>query len=274
MTKMPNSRRNLDIAIQRLAGSPQGLVEARTVVADAIVAQLLPDGAVKGGSALKIRFGDASTRFSSDLDTARRSDIEGYAARLESSLRVGWEGFTGTLVPRSPAHPEGVPDHYVMKPFDVKLSYLGKPWVTVPLEVGHNEIGDADDPDMVLPEDAARILAALGFPPPSPVPLMPLHHQIAQKIHAASSPGSSRAHDLIDLQVIVGRGSVDLPRTRETCVRLFAYRQAQAWPPVVRAGDGWDALYADQAEGLGVLQSLEDAVAWTNELIERIDRSR
>lgn len=102
---------------------------------------------------------------------------------------------------------------------------------------------------------------------------MPLHHQIAQQIHAASSPGS-RAHDLIDLQVIVGRGSVDLPRTRETCVRLFTCRQAQTWPPVVRAGDGWDALYADQAEGLGVLQSLEDAVAWTDELIEGIDRSR
>lgn len=75
-------------------------------------------------------------------------------------------------------------------------------------------------------------------------------------------------------KLFVGRGPVDLPRTRETCVRLFAYRQAQTWPPVVRAGDGWDALYADQAEGLGVLQSLEDAVAWANELIERIDRSR
>ena len=28
-----------------------------------------------------------------------------------------------------------------MQPYDVKLSYLGKSWVTVPLEVGHNEIG-------------------------------------------------------------------------------------------------------------------------------------
>ena len=29
----------------------------------------------------------------------------------------------------------------------VRLSYLGKPWCTVPLEVGHNEIGDAHDAD-------------------------------------------------------------------------------------------------------------------------------
>lgn len=34
-----------------------------------------------------------------------------------------------------------------MQPYDVKLDYLGKPWCTVPLEVGHNEIGDADAAD-------------------------------------------------------------------------------------------------------------------------------
>ena len=35
-------------------------VHARTVMANAIVASLLPDGVVKGGSALKMRFGDAA----------------------------------------------------------------------------------------------------------------------------------------------------------------------------------------------------------------------
>lgn len=64
-------------------------------MANAVVARMFPDSAVKGGRAIKMRFGDAATRFSSDLDAARRSDIEGHVARLESSLRVGWEGFTG-----------------------------------------------------------------------------------------------------------------------------------------------------------------------------------
>lgn len=40
-----------------------------------MVAQMLPDGAVKGGSALKLRLGDEGTRFSEDLDTARASDM-------------------------------------------------------------------------------------------------------------------------------------------------------------------------------------------------------
>lgn len=75
MAKRPNSRRNLDIAIERVAGRGPAFVQARTLMADAVVAQMLPDGAVKGGSALKLRFGDAGTRFSEDLDTARASGI-------------------------------------------------------------------------------------------------------------------------------------------------------------------------------------------------------
>lgn len=88
----PNSRNRLDNAIRRAAGLDEAFVAARTVMADAVVAQMLPDGAVKGGSALKIRFGDAATRFTDDLDTARESSIEEYADGLSRALRAGWEG--------------------------------------------------------------------------------------------------------------------------------------------------------------------------------------
>ena len=71
-----------------------------------------------------------------------------------------------------------------MQPFSVKLLFNGKPWVTVDLEVGHNEIGDADEPDFVSPEDANAILENLGFPPLGPIPVMALRHQIAQKLQA------------------------------------------------------------------------------------------
>ena len=60
----PNSRRNLDIAIERLAKDSDEAVRIRRTMANAIVGQLLPDGAVKGGSSLKLRFGDGATRFS------------------------------------------------------------------------------------------------------------------------------------------------------------------------------------------------------------------
>lgn len=269
----PNSRNRLDNAIRKEAGLDEAFVAARTIMADAVVAQMLPDGAVKGGSALKIRFGDTVTRFSDDLDTARISSIEEYASNLSEALKVGWEGFTGTLVHKEPRTPKEVPAQYVMQPFEVKLFYLGKSWVTVRLEVGHNEIGDAEEPDMVVPEDAARLFKALEFPEPKPIPLMPIHHQIAQKLHGASEGGSGRAHDLVDLQLIARRGNVDYAKVRETCERLFSYRKKQPWPPAVAAGANWASLYANAAEGLDVLQSVEDAVAWVNDFIGRITNS-
>lgn len=270
MPKRPNSRRNLDIAIERIAGRGQDFVQARTVMADAVVAQMLPDGAVKGGSALKLRFGDEGTRFSEDLDTARASDIEEYIGALGDALEKGWQGFTGVAVRREPAMPAGVPASYVMQPYDVKLSYLGKSWVTVSLEVGHNEIGDADEPDMIVPQDATRLFEALGFDPPSAIPVMRLSHQISQKLHGLSEEGSRRAHDLVDLQLIFQKGDVNLAETRSTCERLFAYRGQQAWPPVVEVGTNWESLYAEAAEGLAVIQDVGDAVEWANSLIENI----
>lgn len=270
--RAPNSRRNLDEAIKRVFGV--GYLRVRTIMANAIVGQFLPEGAVKGGSALKLRFGDAATRFTIDLDAARVHDVEGFIVRLENRLEEGWSGFTGHIVPRNPAHPEGVPESYVMQPFDVKLAYNGKPWLTVPLEVGHDEIGDADEVEYGLADDVVALFEAVGLPSPEPSPLMPLHHQIAQKLHAVSEPGGDRAHDLIDLQVICGLGDVDLPKVRETCVRLFAYRRRQAWPPNIESGPDWEGLYAAQAKGLGVLATVEEAIDWANGLISAIDAAR
>ena len=135
--KTPNSRRNLDEAIKRAHG--EDYLRARTAMANAIVGQLLPEGVVKGGSALKLRFGNTATRSTTDLDTARVHDIDTVIGNIETRLAEGWCGFTGRVVSRSPAHPKDVPEQYVMQPFDVKLLYNGKSWLTAPLEVGHDK---------------------------------------------------------------------------------------------------------------------------------------
>ena len=268
---IPNSRRNLDIAIERLAKGSEEAVRIRRTMANAIVGQLLPDGAVKGGSSLKLIFGDGATRFSRDLDTARASDIDSYVERLEDALASGWNGFTGKLVPGKPAKPKGVPTQYIMQPFKVKLSYNGKSWITVPLEVGHNEIGDADDPDMLVPEDVSRMFVALGFPPLDPMPFMKLAHQVAQKLHALTEEGSDRVHDLVDLQIILREDAPDVVAIKPLCIRLFSYRGMQEWPPRITAYPDWDIGYAATAEGLDVLD-LEHAISWGNDLIDRIDK--
>jgi hypothetical protein len=271
--KAPNSRRNLDIAIGKLANENINALQVRSVIANTVVGQMLPDGIVKGGSALKFRFGSLTTRFTKDVDTARAEDLDKYLEDLSEALRQGWNGFTGRVVQKRPARPTGVPGEYIMQPFEIKLSYLSSPWVTVSLEIGHDEIGDTDDPDYFISDDIVEIFTELGFPKPDPIALLPIPHQISQKLHALSSPGSRRAHDLIDLQLIFKYEEVDLPKTKVACIRLFASRRQQEWPIFVVLGTDWESLYADQLGNFGLIDTAKEAVKWINGIIEDINSS-
>ena len=265
--------RHLDDAIRRMCDSlPESYIHARTMMANAIVAHLVPDGVIKGGSALKMRFGNEKSRFTTDLDTATAMDPTLYIEELDRTLKAGWEGFSGRVVAGDPASPDGVPAEYVMKPYDVKLTYAGKPWCTIPLEVGHNEIGDADVADWAYSSDVAALFEGVGLPSPGKAPLMLIDHQIAQKLHAVTN-GGDRARDLVDLQLIVRNCEVDLQTVRNTCVRLFVYRKAQEWPPTVVKQTGWSGLYTEQSSGLPVLQSVEEAIDWANSFIKQIDEA-
>ena len=86
-------------------------------------------------------------------------------------------------------------------------------------------------------------------------------------------PRSKRTHDLIDLQVIVAHGKVDWEKVRNICVRLFAYRRQLSWPPTVEVREGWESLYLEQATGLDVIQNVDEAVKWANELIVTIEET-
>lgn len=109
----------------------RGTTELRITVAvcNTVIGQMLPPGVVKGGTAMKLRLGEANSRFTPDVDSARRAgmSLDDYIDELEQNLRQGWQGFTGRLVRKQPATPVGVPDDYVMEPFEIKLEYMGKP---------------------------------------------------------------------------------------------------------------------------------------------------
>lgn len=69
MDRMPNSKVNLDRAISRYTNRDTlKATELGVAMANAIVAQLIGDGVVKGGTSLKFRYGDASTRYTTDLE--------------------------------------------------------------------------------------------------------------------------------------------------------------------------------------------------------------
>lgn len=268
--KKPNSRRNLDTAINRLETNSEAGLQIRSVIANTIVGQMLPEGVIKGGSSLKFRFGNISTRFTKDLDVARGIELDKYIDKLDESLKDGWEGFTGRIVKIDPPAPPNVPGEYIMQPFEVKLSYINKSWLTVPLEIGHDEIGDTKQPDYYISQDTIELFRQLGFADPKPIALVSVEHQIAQKLHALSSVSSERAHDLIDLQLLEKYEEINLVKLKEACQRLFASRKLQEWPPEIVKGEGWDTLYSSQLNDLDVLENVDDAVTWVNQFIGKI----
>lgn len=269
--RLPLSRRHLDIAIERLSGRFGEALRIRRTVANTIVAQLMPDCVIKGGSSLKFRYGDIATRVTKDLDVAQGNDLGAFIERLDDALRAGWNGFTGHVVRRDPATPKDVPAEYIMHPFDLKLEYNGKPWVTVRLEMGANEVDDTLEADYFLSPDLTELFLALGLPEPKPVPLMKLHHQVAQKLHGITDPSQSRPHDLIDLQLIFAQAELDFVQVRRTCVRLFAHRHRQPWPSLVEKKTDWDDGYNAAKYDLEVRQSVDEAIRWANELSGKID---
>lgn len=269
----PTTVRSLEQRIRNLEGNDGLALRRRVGMALVVVGQMLPEGAIKGGSAMALRYGRA-TRFTRDLDAVRVQPLARFRSDFEESLATGWAGFAGRLVERAAPRPRGVPTAYVMQPFDVKLDYRTRPWCTVKFELAHNEIGDADEPDYHLAADLADLFTEVGLEAPKPIPVLRADHQVAQKLHAISTEGSERARDLVDLQLLDRGENLDLSHVAETCTRLFGYRRQQSWPPAIVGGAQWDTLYAEAAEGLDVLSTVEDAVAWANVFVQRIEAAR
>jgi hypothetical protein len=281
----PRTRRALEQLIRNITregpgsgGHQQAENRLERAVLNTVVSQMVPDGVVKGGTAMKLRVGEAGSRFTPDFDAARARtlDLDGYLDLFADRLAEGWGGFTGRLEELNSAEPEGVPDDYVMRPFKLVLSYLNSEWKTrVRFELGHDEIGSTANPDVVMSDQIRTLFARLGLPDPQPVPVLPVPHQVAQKLHACTGVArdgtNERAHDLVDLQLLEQEPGIDRAETAPVARRLFAARQSHAWPPTVQAHPGWDELYAEAADGLGVLPAVDDAVDWANDLVFRID---
>lgn len=276
----PSNLRSLETRLNNLAREQgQPVRRIQRVVANTVVGQMLPPGVVKGGTAMKLRVGEAGTRFTPDLDTARSANVtlDDYLDELADRLATGWGGFTGTVEELELPHPEGVPEEYVMQPFVIRLAYKGRHWLAVPFELGRDEIGSTQRHEPRIADDIVELFDTLGLDTPGPIPVLAVDHQIAQKLHActsinATTGGNERAHDLVDLQILDQEENVDMAAVVATAERLFAARRSHPWPPTVVAHEGWDTIYAEAADGLDVIDNVTDAVAWANDFIARATR--
>lgn len=273
MNRPPNSKSNLERAISRYVDNDAVRAnELAIALSNAIVAQLIGAGVVKGGTSLKLRYGATATRVTKDLDTAWSVDLDSFLNDIGIKLKAGWNGFTGEVVVLKQASPKGVPFDYVMQPCEVHLKYMGTPWRIVDMEIGHNEIGDADSFDSIsVPDEISHLTDFLCLPPLGEVRTMKLEYQVAQKLHGSTERRSKRAHDLIDLQLILSQNEIDLSKTASICRDLFRYRRKQPWPPVVIKNENWDVVYADQKGNLNVFPTVDEAIVWANQLISKIN---
>ena len=47
----------------------------------------------------------------------------------------------------------------------------------------------------------------------------------------------------------------------------------QAWPPKIVKGTDWESIYDEENDKRSVLATVDEAVVWANELIDRIARA-
>ncbi|MEB4614659.1 nucleotidyl transferase AbiEii/AbiGii toxin family protein [Leucobacter sp. M11] len=263
-----------------------------------VVSQLLPDAVViKGGMGIKLRLGERGTRATSDLDVSTTARGEAFSRDLAVRLARGWGSvpasrgarrrdpgapervaFTAT-VRAGKAHDPGLGrPEYVMHPYRVSIAFLGRPWGALDLEVSDPEAdAGSSGPFQTIDAGLLRFAETFGFGELGPVRLVSLESQIAQKIHAVTDPATERAHDLVDLQVLWA-ASPDLPSLRQRCVRTFAWRRQQPWPPLpLRPMHDWALAYRDAREETvtsghsAVLAEIADARSWLTNLIGAID---
>lgn len=163
-----------------------------------------------------------------------------------------------------------------MHPYRVTLSFLGREWAGLDVEVTDPEIDPYAHTRREIDGELIRFGAYFGFGALQAVELVDLEYQIAQKIHAVTDPSYARPHDLVDLQLLWDAGP-EPSVVREFCVRTFDWRRAQAWPPLpLRPMDDWAVAYSEAREetevdrSTPVLQDIAAARQWFEQTIRSI----
>ncbi len=221
---------------------------------------------LKGGAAMELRLG-LRARATKDFDAAYREAMGGMLDGLDATLRHGHGGFTATR-----SEPTAIAETNAVR-LDIKLSYRGRSWATVQLEVAAAE-GAAGREIERIP---GKPLDSLGLEGPVDVPCVSIRYQIAQKVHACTEmpiggKENDRFRDLIDLLLLEELLEEDeWPAIRGACEELFELRSKHGWPPTLTVFDSWPEPYGSLAEELGFpITDVGEAAAAVQVMIDRI----
>ncbi len=180
---------------------------------------------------------------------------------------TSYSGFSFSYTP-----PEAVRETGAHR-FDVKLTYEGRGWATLRVEVSPPE-GRAHEPESV----PALSVSEFRLTGPAEVACLSLRFQIAQKIHACTERfpyrENERVHDLIDLQLMEELID-DYSRVKEACIETFELRGPHPWPPTLTVEPRWPATYRQLAAELDFpTTNIAQAATRVQVLINRIHAER
>ncbi|MEI6624238.1 MAG: nucleotidyl transferase AbiEii/AbiGii toxin family protein [Actinomycetes bacterium] len=228
---------------------------------------------VKGGSAMDLRFGWGA-RTSKDLDSVFRGNLDDAVGEVRTAVEREWQGFTGTVVGVETIEIPGLR----IKPLrcQVKLLFKGRAFGTLPMEISAPEGKSLDEVDVV----SVRPFQQVRLSPISEVDCLQVPYQIAQKLHACTDPldgtqENVRVQDIADLILLETLVPDDgLASVRQACVDIFEGRDNHQWPPTIRAGASWSALWERLVDnGEAPFEDLADAITAVQGFVRGIDET-
>ncbi|HET6344136.1 MAG TPA: nucleotidyl transferase AbiEii/AbiGii toxin family protein [Myxococcota bacterium] len=217
----------------------------------------------KGGVALELRL-RTRARATRDLDLILNDGSAGLVEALEEAFEAPYEGF----VFRRKGRPQPLTCGALR--LDVLLTFKGKPWGTVQVDIARYE-GNGTEVEPLTP----IALADFGLSGPHVVPCISLRHHIAHKLHGVSLPPAEnrpneRFKDLIDLLILKDLVQ-DLSELHSACRAVFEVRGTHPWPPILSVPPHWDGPFVRMARetGLGAY-SLQGAVGEVRAFVARV----
>jgi hypothetical protein len=217
---------------------------------------------IKGGIACELRFQNQA-RATRDLDALFHGSLDELLADLDTAFATPYSGFSFSYTP-----PEAVRETGAHR-FDVKLTYQGRGWATLRVEVSPPE-GQAHEPESV----PALSVSEFGLTGPAEVACLSLRFQIAQKIHACTERfpdrENERVHDLVDLQLMEELID-DYGRVKAACIEIFGLRETHAWPPTLTVEPTWPETYRELAAELEFpTKDIDETIRRVQGLIDEI----
>jgi hypothetical protein len=207
--------------------------------------QILGSYFLKGGVALELRFATRA-RATKDLDLGLEGPRGSRVDLFQRAVGLGFDAFTFRLK----AQTRDMEQADTVR-VNVAVAYRTRAWQTIEIDLGP---ASGQMIDLIDPQVAG--LAELGLPVTSPVRCLSMAEQVAQKLHACTSPNAAgRARDVLDILLVEMLQGLDYVRAADAAQRVFASRATHAFPPEFNIPTEWRPEIEALAAQLGMAET-------------------